>query len=155
VLGPVVAMLDVGPNKLWAAVRDRILQFNGKDWTVVRSGFDRVNGMFKGRDGSIWVASNNGAHRFSKNDWVANGFEEGLNSLAVRQVVEDPQGHIWAATARGINFLHPEADNDPPETVIQPVAPESISTEGNLSIEFAARDRWKQTPPDRLLFSYR
>lgn len=153
--GPVIAMLDVGPNKLWAAVRDRIAQFNGRDWTVVQSGFDRVNGMIKGRDGSIWVASNNGVHRFYKGDWVANGFEEGLNSLAVQQVVEDSLGHIWAATARGLNMFHPEADNDPPEASIQPVAAESVPLEGNLSIEFGARDRWKQTLPDRLLFSYR
>jgi signal transduction histidine kinase len=111
--------------------------------------------MFKGRDGSVWVASNNGVHRFYKGDWVANGFEEGLSSLAVQQVVEDSVGHVWAATARGLNMFHPEADNDPPEASIQPVAPESISTEGNLSIEFSALDRWKQTLPDRLLLSYR
>ncbi|MDB6058138.1 MAG: Histidine kinase [Verrucomicrobiales bacterium] len=153
--GPLVAMLDVAPNKLWAAVHDRIAQFNGKDWTVVRSGFDRVNGMIKGRDGSIWVASNNGVHRFYKGDWVANGFEEGINSLAVQQVVEDSLGHIWAATARGLNMFHPEADNDPPQATIQPVSAESVPFEGNLSIEFGARDRWKQTLPDRLLFSYR
>lgn len=155
VAGPVLAMLDMGPHKVWAAVRDRIMLFNGKDWTVVRSGFDRVNGMIKARDGSIWVASNNGVQRFYKNDWVANGFEEGLSSLAVQRVVEDAQGHIWAATARGLNLLHPEADNDPPEAIIPPIAAESISTEGNLSIEYTARDRWKQTTPDRLLFSHR
>ncbi|MGZ5568856.1 MAG: ATP-binding protein, partial [Limisphaerales bacterium] len=153
--GPVIAMLEVGPNKLWAAARDRIAQFNGKDWTVVRSGFDRVNGMIKGRDGSIWVASNNGVHHFYKGDWVANGFEEGLSSLAVQQVVEDSLGHVCAATARGLNTFHPEADTDPPEAMIQPIPAELISTEGNLSLEFSARDRWKQTPPDRLLFSYR
>jgi signal transduction histidine kinase/ligand-binding sensor domain-containing protein len=155
VSGPVVAILELGPSRLWAAARDRILQFNRKDWTVVHSGFDRVNGMIKARDGSIWVASNNGVHRFYKGDWVENGFEEGLSSLAVQQVVEDSLGHVWAATARGLHVFHPEADNDPPQAAIQPIPAESISTDGNLSIEFSANDRWKQTFPDRLLFAYR
>ncbi len=153
--GQIVAMIDVGQNKVWAAAGDRILQFNGKDWAVVQAGFDRVNGMFKARDGSIWVANNNGVHRAFKGDWIENGFEEGLSSLAVRQVIEDSQGHVWAATARSLNLYHPEADNDPPEAVIQPIPPESISTDGNVTVDFIAHDRWKQTFADRLLYAYR
>jgi signal transduction histidine kinase/ligand-binding sensor domain-containing protein len=151
----ITAMVDVGQNKIWAAAHDRVLQYNGKDWSPVQAGFDRVNGLLKARDGSVWIASNNGVHRTAKGDWVGNGVEEGLSSLAVRQVVEDGQGHIWAATARGLNLYHPEADNDAPEASIPPIAAESISTEGNVNLEFTARDRWKQTSPDRLLYSYR
>src|SRR5204863_1827469 len=129
-----VGMIEPGPNRIWAAARDRILQYNGKGWTVLQANFDHINGMFKGRDGSIWVASNNGVHRAYKNDWVANGSEEGLSSLAVKQVIEDSQGHIWAATARGLDLYHPEADTDAPEATIQPLVAESIPIDGNVTL---------------------
>jgi signal transduction histidine kinase/ligand-binding sensor domain-containing protein len=150
-----VGMIEAGQNKIWAAARDRIFQYNGKDWTVLQGGFDRINGMSKGRDGSIWVASNSGVHRAYKNDWVANGSEEGLSGLVVRNVVEDSQGHVWAATARGLDLYHPEADTDAPKATIQPLSTESIPMDGNVTLDFDARDRWKQTFPDRLLYSYR
>jgi signal transduction histidine kinase len=151
----IVAILEVEPNKLWVATRERLVQFNGKDWTVIQGGFERINGMCKARDGSVWVASNNGVHRFYRGAWLANGTEEGLSSLVVRQIVEDAQGRIWAATARGLNLYHSDADLDPPEAIIQAVAPESISTDGALTLDFRGYDRWKQTASDRLLFSYR
>jgi len=60
--------------------------------------------MLRGRDGSVWVASESGLHRFLQGTWVENGTEEGLPSAAVRELYEDQRGGIWAATTRGISL---------------------------------------------------
>ena len=74
--------------------------------------------MQRARDGSVWVASNSGLHRFFQGAWVENGREEGLPATAVREVCEDPRGRIWAGTSHGLSLYHPEADPDPPRTYI-------------------------------------
>jgi len=48
-------------------------EFNGKTWSVVRLGLGHVNAMLKARDGTIWIASNTGLHRFADRSWVSNG----------------------------------------------------------------------------------
>jgi hypothetical protein len=37
-------------------------------------------------------------------------------ALRIRDLYEDQRGRIWAATTRGLNLFHPEADPDPPQT---------------------------------------
>jgi len=148
-------MIEISEGKLWCGARDRIWQFDGKNWTIFRSGFDRVNAFFKSRDGSIWVASNSGVHRFYRGDWVDNGAEEGLPSPVIRQLLEDVHGRIWAGTASGLSLYHAEADADPPQSFIQELLSDTPSVTGKTTFVFGGRDKWKQTPAERLLFSYR
>ena len=149
-------LIEVSNGKLWCGVQDKILEFDGKTWNIVGAGFYHVNALFKGHDGSIWVASDNGLHRFQHGTLTANSVEEGLPSAAVSAVYEDTYGHIWAGTARGLSLYHPEADPDPPQTFVQNLpGPNNTVREGAVvTISFNGQDKWKYTPADRLLYSY-
>ncbi len=150
-------MLDAGDGKIWFGIQDKIMQFDGKTWTAVHAGFFHVNALLKARDGSIYVASDNGLHRFSHGTWSANSLEEGLPSATVRQVFQDVTNRIWAGTARGLSLYHPDADTDPPRTYIQNLPnPNNTAPEGSIiTISFSAQDKWKYTAADRLVYSYR
>jgi signal transduction histidine kinase/ligand-binding sensor domain-containing protein len=144
-------------GKIWCANSERIWEFDGKNWLVVRSGFDRINGLTRARDGSMWVPSNNGLYRWSQATWVENGREEGLTSTAIRAVCEDGRGRIWAGTGHGLSLYHPEADPDPPRTYIQELtAKETNIPEGaTITLAFNGQDKWNYTRRARLLFSHR
>jgi signal transduction histidine kinase/ligand-binding sensor domain-containing protein len=160
-MGPEAAlsMIDLGEGKVWCGTRDKIWECDGKRWSVVRSGyrFDRVNALLKSRDGSVWAASNNGLHRFYKGAWAVNSLDEGLPSAAIHELHEDWRGRIWAGTARGPCLYHPEADPDPPRARadIQKFGNEKITEGATATLIFTARDKWKYTPVERLLYSYR
>jgi hypothetical protein len=71
-------------------------------------------------------------------------------------VFEDRQGRIWAGTSRGLSLHRPEVDRDPPHTLLKLVNnPGEAPSSGNVRILFAGLDKFKQTPAERLLFSYR
>jgi signal transduction histidine kinase len=144
-------------GKIWCAAQDRVWQFDGRDWFAVRSGFDRINGMIRTQDGSIWVASNRGAYRFFQGAWVENGAPEGLAGEGIRQVYEDQGGRIWAATTRGLSQYHPDTDGDPPEAYIskEPEAGNKFREGKSVVLTFGGRDKWQATARERLLYSYR
>ena len=113
-------LLEVGYGKVWIGSRDKISAFDGKTWTEIGSGFDRVNALIKSREGNIWCASGSGLYRYFNGAWIANTMEEGLPSAVVYDVHEDNLGRLWAGTARGASLYHPEADLDSPKTFIRP-----------------------------------
>ncbi len=139
-----------------AGGRDNLLEFDGKSWTLVAAALDRVRHIMQSRDGTLWVASGTGVHRFRNGVWAANTTEDGLPSTASYNVFEDSRGRIWAGTTNGLSLYPPEADRDPPRTVI----PEEKNLRetppgGEVRLVFSGIDKWKFTSPDRLLFSYR
>ncbi len=150
---------EVGDGKTWCATKDRIWEFDGRNWLVVPGGFESLTGLVRSRDGSVWVASNNGLYRYlrAQNARVENGSDEGLPSADVREVFEDRNGQLWAGTARGLCSYDPEADRDPPLTRIREL-PESggkIQEGGIITLTFSSsRDKWDYTQPSRLLFAY-
>jgi signal transduction histidine kinase len=54
-------------------------------------------------------------------------------------------------------MFHPEADPDPPQTAVQifPGPPNNLPEGGTISLIFSGEDKWKYTPRERLLYSYR
>lgn len=54
-------------------------------------------------------------------------------------------------------MYHPEADPDPPQSQIQRLGDKerTIPEDGALEVSFTGRDKWKFTPRERLLYSYR
>ena len=148
---------EIADGKIWCATSDKVWEFDGRNWSTVRRGFDRINAMVRSRDGSVWVASNNGLYRYSQGNWVENGMEEGLPSASIRDVCEDQSGRLWAGTTHGLSRYFPDADTEPPKTFIQPVLEheKSIPEGGTITIAFGGRDKWKFTPRNRLLYSYR
>jgi signal transduction histidine kinase len=153
----VLCFIEIADGKIWCATTEKVWEFDGRNWSSVKRGFDRVNAMVRSRDGSVWVASNNGLHRFSQGNWVENSSEEGLPSPSVRDLCEDQSGRLWVGTTHGLSMYFPDADTDPPRTFIQPVLEKekSIPEGGTITIAFGGRDKWKFTPRNRLLYSYR
>lgn len=152
-----LGFVEMADSKIWCATTDKVWEFDGRSWSTLRRGFDRINAMLRSRDGSIWVASNNGLFRFFQGNWVENGMEEGLLSASVRDLCEDPNGRLCAATTHGLSVYFADADTDPPKTFIQPILEheKSIPEGGTVAIAFGGRDKWKFTPRNRLLYSYR
>jgi signal transduction histidine kinase len=150
-------LLEIGEEKIWCGARDKIWECDGKSWRVVWGGFERINSLLKARDGSIWVASDNGLHRFYHGAWAVNGPEEGVPGGAAWLTFEDSRGRIWNASSQGLSLYHPEADPDPPQTYasIPDHADNSIPEGSPVVINFSGMDRWKFTAADRLLYSYR
>ncbi len=150
-----VSFIELGDGKIWCADAQQVWEFDGRNWTVIRSGFDQINTLWRTRDGNVWVATSSGLYRFVKNIWIEHGVEEGLPSSAVRELFEDQQG-LWAATTRGLSLFHPQADRDPPVvTIQQPAYAGGGPSEGTvLTLSFTGQDKWRFTPPGRLLFSY-
>jgi signal transduction histidine kinase len=152
----VIGFVELADGRIWCADEDQIWEFDGRNWTVLRRGFDRINALARTRDGSIWIACNNGLHRYYQGLWIENSVEEGLPSATVRELYEDARG-LWAATTRGLALFHPHADRDPPVVNIEQL-PElgNNSTETKtISLAFIGQDKWKYTPRERLHFSYR
>jgi signal transduction histidine kinase len=142
---------EAGEGKTWVATSDRVYEFDGGSWSWVKTGLNRVNSMTRGADGRIWVATSNGLHRYFKKEWGAVSTEDGLSAKEVTAVFEDARGRLWVGTSRGIVRYHPEADSDPPKTVVGGV---TTDKSGVTEIVFSARDKWKVTAPDRLSYSY-
>jgi signal transduction histidine kinase len=154
--GPVVSFVETGDGKIWCATPDSIWEWTAQGWLLIRTGFDQINSVIRSHDGNIWVASNGGVHRFVQDAWIENSIEEGLPNAPARCVYEDHRGRIWVGTARGLTLFHAEADPDPPRTRIQKHPEEnSIPQSATVNLVFTGQDKWKYTPRERLLYSYR
>jgi len=155
-----VAFAEAPDGRLWCVTGDALWDFDGRTWQILRSGFDRITCLARGRDGSLWVGANNGLQRFvpAPSAWLENGREEGLSSPAVRALIEDQAGRLWAATTRGLDFFDPSLDRDPPQTVIRihelTDTGHRIPEGGTITFRFAGRDKWNYTPYPRLLYAY-
>src|SRR4029434_881981 len=106
------------------------------------------------RDGKVWVATNRGLHAYGSGYWMSHSLEEGLPSAAVSAVLEDHRNQLWAGTARGLTLFHPETDTSPPRTSAPSVA-ETPPSDGSVKLLLNGTDKWHNTAPERLLFSYR
>jgi signal transduction histidine kinase/DNA-binding response OmpR family regulator len=150
----VVGILPTG--EIVAGGRDRLLKYDGKSWTAMRDGLDRVRQLATTRDGALWVASATGVHRYKDGSWIANQAEEGLPAVIAYTVFQDSQGRLWAGTAHGLALYHPEAETDVPHTILDPATNlHEVAPSGEARIAFSGIDKWNQTPSERLLFSYR
>jgi len=148
--------LELADGRIWCAGLGRISEFDGKSWTVVRTGFDRVSAMTRTSDDSIWVATSSGLYRYHKEAWVWVGEEEGLPSSATYAVLEDRTRRLWVATARGLSEYFPRADVEPPKTLVtRPRKGEEVAAESGVQVQFEGTDKWRFTPSDRLLYSFR
>jgi signal transduction histidine kinase/CheY-like chemotaxis protein len=152
----VFALFELPDGTILAGGRDQVFRYDGRSWTLIRSGLDRIRSIIRSRDGTVWVASATGIHRLNPEAWITNGVEEGLPSALAYKVFQDSGGRIWAGTSHGLAIYHSGADVDAPRTMIDPTTnSREAPPSGNFQIVFSGMDKWKQTPADRLLFSYR
>ncbi len=152
-----LCLTDLGGGRVWCGGTSRILEFNGKSWSILRSGFDRITAIVKGPDENTWVATANGLYNYGNGSWVEQGVEEGLPSVGISALFLDHARQFWVGTTRGLSRYHAEADPFPPKT--QPPLLEN-SKNGQVSDErvtvlLNGIDKWQQTSGDRLLFATR
>ena len=148
-------MCETKDGKLVVGGRGKLHEFDGRTWTLLKDGLDTVRSIVEARDGTLWVASGTGVHRRKNGEWISNGVEEGLPSSMANRVFEDSQGRLWAGTATGLSLYHPDADSDPPRTLIQETNSRETAPDGSAQLLFSAVDKWQYTQANRLLFSYR
>jgi ligand-binding sensor domain-containing protein len=152
----VFALGTLPSGEIIAGGRDQVLKYDGRSWTLLRAGLDRVRSFARTRGGSLWVASASGIHRFRDGTWITHQTEDGLPSKIAYMVFEDRQGRVWAGTTRGLIEYHSDADTDPPHTLLErSVNAREVPPSGELRVLFSGIDKWNQTNPERLLFSYR
>jgi signal transduction histidine kinase len=158
-LGPeeVLAFAEAPDGRLWCGTPRKVWEFDGKNWLTLRGGFESITALHGARDGTLWVATTNGVHRYGAGVWIANGAEDGLPAADIRRIAEDDSGRIALETARGWSAFHPEADGAAPRThiVTKGLGEAKFRESAVVTIPFGGRDKWKQTVPERLLFSYR
>ena len=157
VTDPVICFAELPNERIWCATQKKLWEFDGQNWSPVRATFNNIHDLWCARDGSVWVADDAGLRRFSKNFWIRNSREEGLPDAAVLGIFEDQRGRIWAGTPRGLSLYHPNADLDPPQTSIHmPAGNDTRVREGSpVTLLFYGLDKWRFTPRERLLFSWR
>ena len=146
-----------GPNgEIYIGQIDAVEVFDGKTFHTLRKGLERARSMVMMPDGTLWIASGTGIHRYSYGMWITNAAEEGLPAAASYSVHADRYGRIWAGTTRGIGIFHPEADTEPPVTAMREDRNSTeVSPGGQVILNFFARDQWKFTSEDRMLYSWR
>jgi signal transduction histidine kinase/CheY-like chemotaxis protein len=162
-LGPADGFTETGafefaefpPGEVLVGGRDKLLRFDGRRWSELRSGLDRVRTITTSRDGVLWVASGTGLDRRQQGEWIGNGEEEGLPSNTAYTVFQDSRGRVWAGSSRGLSLYHPEADRGAPRVGFAAAGNTLQATpQGDIRILLAGTDRWKFTRPYRLLYSY-
>src|SRR5260370_35418816 len=123
---------------------------------MIRANMDRIRSIVKTGDGTLWVASSSGVHRLKDGVWTDVGEEEGLPSSTAYKVFEDSRRRIWVGTARVVSLFHPErGDAFPRTTLSRAESAHTSSPDGDIQIRFWAMDKWKNTPPERLFYSYK
>ncbi len=147
---------QIGEGKIWIGDRSKIYEFDGEHFTEIWDGLDKGRSMIASSNGNVWVAAGNGLHRQMDNSWITYTVEDGLPSTITYTVFEDSKGRIWSGTARGIGLFNPNADNDPPETIMDfDKSIDEVPPIGDALIFYSGIDKWKFTEEHRLLFSYR
>jgi signal transduction histidine kinase/ActR/RegA family two-component response regulator len=149
------AALDVGGGRYWFGDRDSVIAFDGTRWETLRTGLQTVRAIVRTRDGSIWVTSGSGLHRFRDGAWSTVAAPEGLPDGSAHDLLEDRTGTIWVSTTAGLASYDASADRDPPETLLGGGNPTEVPPSGDVRVVFTGRDRWAYSPADRLLYSWR
>ncbi len=150
------AICEVEPGKIWFGGREHIVQYHEGKWSSIRSGMASVRSIIKASDGSVWVASGSGVHRYQDSQWVTNTKKDGLPNEGVFIIDQDSKGTIWAGTISGISLYSPAADVDPPQTLIfESQNLRESPPGGEVRLVYSGLDKWNHTTAERLLFSYR
>ncbi len=135
--------------------QNRLEEFDGRSWHLLRSNLGAVRSIVESKDGELWLATETGIHRRVRGTWIQLGPEEGLPTLAVCTVAVLPDGKIWVGTGAGPALYQPEADQYPPRILQVSLDRElKFAPHALVRVPFKGVDRWKATATDRLLYSW-
>lgn len=68
-----------------------------------------VRAFLQGRNGSVWIATDEGVSRWHDQKITNFRVSEGLAYFSTRSLLEDHQGDIWIGTDQGLSRLHGDA----------------------------------------------
>jgi signal transduction histidine kinase len=152
-----VGFAETSDGRIWCATPERVWQFDGRDWLATRSGLSQVRMILGAQDGALWVATAQGLLHYTHGAWIVNTSGDGLPAGPILSVREDAQGTVFAQGTNGWWRYEPDADTDAPSTEILSTELDHarIQEDGVITLRFRGRDKWNQTPPDQLLYSWR
>ncbi|MGE3309875.1 MAG: ATP-binding protein [Limisphaerales bacterium] len=150
-----LAGVELPDGRILVGGADVLREFDGKSWRILRRGMERVHAIHPTLDGTLWIATASGLHRYRDRSWFVLGEEEGLPSGVVYSVFADGSGRLWAGTARGLYALDITADTDSPRALISDADLPIRAGENRARFVVGGEDQWRYTPAGRLLFSWR
>lgn len=152
-----VAFAETTDGRLWCATPECVWLFDGRGWNAARSGFDHARDLLAARDGTLWVATAHHLFHYFHDTWIPNDRRDGLPANDILSVQEDEYGTIYARATNGWSRYEPEADTDAPETEIlsKELNHANVREDTVSLLHFQGRDKWDQTPPESLLYSWR
>lgn len=65
-----------------------------------------IRAFLQGRDGSVWIATDEGVSRWRPEGITNYQMRDGLAYFSTRSLLEDRHGDIWIGTDRGVSRLH-------------------------------------------------
>ncbi len=156
-IGGAFSLLEVKENVIWAGGRDHIHEYEGKQWRALRSRhLETVRDMVQAENGTVWVASGFGVHQFRDGYWMSNTHKEGLPESSCNTMFVTQNQEVLVGSDLSVSRYYPQRDTKPPKSFIKNAESiAEISAHGNVIIAYDGRDRWNQTFPNQLLFSYR
>jgi signal transduction histidine kinase len=152
-----LGFVETSDGRVWCATPERVWQFDGRDWLATRPVPGPIHSLAAARDGTLWVATAHGLLRFSHGTWIVNDHTDGLPADEVLSVQEDEHDTVFAETTNGWSRFEPDADTDAPRTEILSAKfnHANVQEDTAITLRFRGRDKWEQTAPEDLLFSYR
>ncbi|MFN7938764.1 MAG: response regulator, partial [Bryobacteraceae bacterium] len=152
----VFSFLEMPGGALLVGGREQLLEYEGGRFRQLAQGLDRVRSLVRTADGEVWLASNQGIHRWKDGTHITVGEEEGLPSGVGHRLLVDREGRLWAGTSRGISVYEGDADRAAPVTQLRDAKnPREAPSSGFIRLQFSGRDPWQQTLSSRLLYRTR
>jgi ligand-binding sensor domain-containing protein/signal transduction histidine kinase len=98
-------------GELWIGTEGRgVFRQNGSALAhyMVKDGLvnNFVRAFLEGKDGSIWIATDEGVSRWNADRFTSYQERDGLCYFSTRTLAEDRSGDIWVGTDRGVSHLH-------------------------------------------------
>ena len=111
-------VLDLGDGRYWFGDRDSVIELSSNRFTTIRTGIQGVRSLTRARDGTIWVASGSGLHAYRDGSWLTITNADGLPAGSVYDTLETRAGDLWVSTTSGLSRYYPDADRDPPDSLL-------------------------------------
>ncbi len=78
-------------------------------WLTTKNGLvnNFIRAMLQSRDGSMWIATDEGISHWTQQRGFTNySMQDGLSYFSTRALLEDSNGDLWIGTDRGLSRLH-------------------------------------------------